>query len=293
MPLWKLQTVSGTVDEFLYARRSEARATIELLPGVAFTLRRFHGFLEEIVRSAWVRFVRRLQHNRDILGDTKDLHEFLFGSERASLEPYRPILRDLQAGRCFYCDRPIAPRSEHVDHFIPWSRYGMDLAHNFVLADWSCNDSKSDLLASTDHMRRWTSRNAVHGNEIVSRFDGGNLLHDLSASRAITHWAYTLAAASASKVWTRARPRDRSTMHGAARSIRPYPCNPWFLQAASRLFTRTVDDGDACCDCPRATACSSTHKTAATANTGIQMMKPAPPSVASPMNSATTARCRI
>ena len=107
-----------------------------------------------LVRSAWVRFVRRLDRNRAIRGDSEDLHEFLLGSERASLEPYKPILRDVQQGRCFYCARPVAGGSENVDHFVPWSRYPVDLAHNFVLTDAFCDDSKSDLLASVDHLER-------------------------------------------------------------------------------------------------------------------------------------------
>ena len=57
MPLWKLQTVSGGDDDFLYANcRGENVTEIELRPGVAFTLRQFHGLLQELVRSAWVRF---------------------------------------------------------------------------------------------------------------------------------------------------------------------------------------------------------------------------------------------
>ena len=219
MPLWKLQTVSGSADDFLYANgRGESVAAIELRPGVAFTFRRFHGLLQELVRSAWVRFVRRLDRNRTILGDTEDLHEFLFGSERASLEPYKVILRDLQEGRCFYCARPVLNRSEHIDHFVPWSRYPVDLAHNFVLTDASCNDSKSDLLASVDHLERWSSRNALLGEELSRRFDRGRLFHDIAASRAVTRWAYFLAEQSQSKVWC-SRQQTAITLDDSWRSI--------------------------------------------------------------------------
>src|SRR5262249_46076578 len=124
MPLWKLQTVGGQDDEFLYSnRRGEAVDHIELRPGVMFTLRRFHGLVQELVRGEWLRFVRGLRANIQILGESEDLYEFLFGSERASLAPYAEILRDIQSGACFYCKRRIDTAAGQVDHFVPWSRY--------------------------------------------------------------------------------------------------------------------------------------------------------------------------
>ena len=52
------------------------------------------------MRGAWARYVR--QQNLDILGETTDLTEFLFGSERAALAVVRPVLLDTQQARCFY-----------------------------------------------------------------------------------------------------------------------------------------------------------------------------------------------
>jgi hypothetical protein len=219
MPLWKLQTISGGDDDFLYPnRRGESVTEIELRPGVTFTLRRFHGLLQELVRSGWVRFVRRLDRNRAILGEGEDLHEFLFGSERASLEPYKLILRDVQEGRCFYCARPIDVRWEHVDHFVPWSRYPVDLAHNFVLTDSSCNASKSDLLASVEHLEQWWRRNTLLGQVLSDRFERGSLFHDIAASRAVTRWAYVLAEQSESMVW-RSRRETAIRLDGGWRSV--------------------------------------------------------------------------
>ncbi|MDE2294331.1 MAG: hypothetical protein KGL36_02620 [Gammaproteobacteria bacterium] len=43
--------------------------------------------------------------------------------------------------------------SEHIDHFVPWSRYPRDLAHDLV-------------LAAEAHLERWMRRNADHGNAI-------------------------------------------------------------------------------------------------------------------------------
>jgi hypothetical protein len=202
MPVWKLQTVGNARDEFLYPNRDgEAVDHIELRPGVMFTLRRFHGLVQELVRGEWLRFVRGLRANRGVLGESEDLYEFLFGSERASLEPYAEILRDVQSGACFYCARGLPGDAGQVDHFIPWSWYPLDLAHNFVLAHAGCNDSKSNLLASAEHLERWWARNVARERLLAERFTERRLLHDVAASRAVARWAYELAEQSGSRVW--------------------------------------------------------------------------------------------
>jgi hypothetical protein len=202
MPLWKLQTIAGEDGDFLYAnQRGEAVHHIELRPGVVFTFRRFHGLIQELVRGEWLRFARGLRANRSILGESEDLYEFLFGSERASLEPYATILREVQAGVCFYCLRGLGPDTAQVDHFVPWSRYPLDLAHNFVLAHAGCNDSKANLLASVEHLGRWCVRNVERAHALADAFAGRRLVHDLSGSLAITRWAYEVAEQSGSKVW--------------------------------------------------------------------------------------------
>jgi len=43
-----------------------------------------------------------------------------------------PALADAQHGQCLYCLRRVS--AGHIDHFVPWSRYPRDLAHNLVLA---------------------------------------------------------------------------------------------------------------------------------------------------------------
>ena len=70
-----------------------------------------------------------------VLGETADLNEFLFGSERGNLAAIRPVLIDVQRGVCFYCGSVLKPTNTEVDHFIAWARYPVDLGHNFVLAD--------------------------------------------------------------------------------------------------------------------------------------------------------------
>jgi hypothetical protein len=173
---------------------------IELKPGVAFCFRRFHELIEDMTRGAWVRFVRRVRANRAVLGEAKDLDEFLFGSERVDLSGYAPILRKVQEDRCFYCDGKLADAAD-VDHFIPWARYPVDLGHNFVLSHQRCNNAKRDQLAATDHLERWCRRNEEHGTGLAADFDEHVLPNDVAASQRITRWAYAQAEATATPVW--------------------------------------------------------------------------------------------
>ena len=154
MPLWKLQRVGDEVVEFLYPNAGNGKV-IRLKPGVVYCLRAFYGIVKDFVDGAWLRFVRRL--NNQSLGQVEDLSAFLFGSERASLDACRPVLMEVQDGRCFYCQKDLTATSE-VDHFIPWSRYPVDLGHNFVLADRSCNNHKRDHLAAEDYLGAWSER---------------------------------------------------------------------------------------------------------------------------------------
>ena len=114
-------------------QESSRESSIKLKPGVMFCFRRFHELITDLVRAAWIRYIRRL--NSPVLGASNDLDQFLFGAERAALGKYLPILYEVQEGRCLYCERKVERGSVHIDHFIPWSRYPIDLGHNFVLAD--------------------------------------------------------------------------------------------------------------------------------------------------------------
>jgi 5-methylcytosine-specific restriction endonuclease McrA len=110
----------------------------------------------DLVRGAWALYVRRF--NVQIMGNIADLHEFLFGSERASLAVVNSILNEFQRGECFYCHRMLWDETAHVDHFIRWSRYPVDLGHNFVLAHASCNSNKSDRLGYVEHLNAWVAK---------------------------------------------------------------------------------------------------------------------------------------
>ncbi len=179
--------MGGPQVEFLYRNRS-SDISIELLPGIAFCLRRFHELIRDLVHIAWTRYIRRQNH--DVLGTTADLSEFLFGSERSDLSVVRPILHDLQLGRCFYCDGNLPANSGQVDHFIPWSKYPVDLGHNFVVAHQGCNSQKADHLAAADFLVAWADRNKQYGSQLGDAVSQRGVLHDLPTSVRITDWAY-------------------------------------------------------------------------------------------------------
>jgi hypothetical protein len=200
MPLWKLQTIGRTRVEFLYDHDPKEGNEILLKEGVCFCLRLFYGLVHELVRGAWLRFVRGVNENRLLLGDATDLSDFMFGSSRAQLDVYKTILMEYQDGRCFYCLRPLQDKTD-VDHFIPWSRYPVDLGHNFVLAHGTCNALKSDRLAAVEHLGRWCDRNEKYGVELARAFQERSVVHDEHTSLQITCWAYGQAQAAGSLVW--------------------------------------------------------------------------------------------
>ncbi|MCA1565744.1 MAG: HNH endonuclease [Acidobacteria bacterium] len=200
MPLWKLQTVGGQKLEFLYVGVRGDETVIELKEGVCYCLRLFYGLVHELVRGAWLRFVRSINENKSLLGTASDLSDFMFGSGRAALEVYRQILIEYQHGNCFYCLRPLKDRSD-VDHFIPWSRYPVDFGHNFVLAHGACNTRKADRLAAVEHLEKWCERNEMYGEELTVAFQERNIVHDQKASWRVTAWAYEQAQLAGSFVW--------------------------------------------------------------------------------------------
>ncbi len=201
MPLWKLQTVGSQRLEFLY-ENLDAGGVVRLEPGVSYCFRAFYPMVTDMIEGAWSHFVQR--RNPRLLGQIVDLRSFLFGSQRSSLAAYRPLLREVQQGRCFYCERNIKSRSD-VDHFIPWRLYALDLGHNFVLAHQGCNSSKSDLLAAEEHLERWTERNRTRRDELQHGFDELKVLHDWPATHQIARWAYGQAHQSGRQVWVQAK----------------------------------------------------------------------------------------
>ena len=196
MPLWKLQTIGEKPIEFMY-RNDPGADRITLLSGVPSCFRAFHGLIIELVRSAWIRYIRQ---NNEGIRQSLELHGFLFGSERANLDAYRRVLLQVDGTCCFYCEKRIGSEP-HVDHFIPWARYPNDLGHNFVLAHPRCNSQKSDFLAAEEHLAHWSERNRNNGADLSAVFTHQSLAHDLPASIRVTQWAYEELEQVGGEVW--------------------------------------------------------------------------------------------
>ena len=187
MPLWKLQYLRKDRLEFLYSEAPEP-GHIRLRSGVAANFRRFHGMIVRLVQAEWLRFVQGLPRNASMLGPTSDLSDFLFGSERAALTRMLKPLTEIQDGSCFYCRKTVGDGD--IDHFVAWSRYPRDLAHNLVLARKNCNRYKSDLLAAEVHLERWSCRNEDKGAQIGEAGRVAGIPVDLNNAISVAAWAY-------------------------------------------------------------------------------------------------------
>jgi len=200
MPLWKLQTVGNRQNEFMYRQQDFDNRTIRLLPGVPEAFRTFHSLLTSMIRGGWITQIHRIKGNREILGPGAELEAFLFGTDRSSLTQYRELLRHHQSGECFYCGKNVGDEGE-LDHFIPWSRYPLDLGHNFVFAHKGCNNAKRDYLAAYPHIEHWRLQNLDEGHLLAREFDQVGLIHDLDRSLLIARWAYQQGQASQARLW--------------------------------------------------------------------------------------------
>lgn len=203
MPIPRLQVVGrGTEDRFLYeyhwdqdVRRSEVAAyqdgkynafdnRLLLRPGVPEALVALNGVLRPVIHREWALKVADL----NALPEQK-LQEFLFGSSRVALGAVSAPLRDLQHGRCFYCDDRLAERGD-VDHFIPWARYPENALDNLVLAHPGCNGKKRDFFAAVPHLVRWSDRSRIHGDDLAAIATGAGWPRDLERSRAVATALY-------------------------------------------------------------------------------------------------------
>ena len=92
----------------------------------------------------------------------------------------------------------------HVDHFIPWSRYPVDLGHNCVLAHARpCNAKKSDRIPAVEHLDSWVKRNGELGKTLAAEFDRHQIIHDLPTSFKVAKWAYSQIESSGGLTWQR------------------------------------------------------------------------------------------
>lgn len=199
-PLNYLQNFGGGTDEFLYERAGAGK--IRLKPGVAYCLRRFYPLVQQLARTHWIEHIKQNSRNQNILGAADDLEDFLFSSSRQSLQVMASGLRKLDGARCFYCGNVVT--TADVDHYIPFSLYPRDLAHNFVLAHPSCNRSKSDTLAALPHLERWLARLHDKADALAEIGEAAGLQTDRLVMRQVGSWAYTSAMTGGGKAWLQA-----------------------------------------------------------------------------------------
>jgi 5-methylcytosine-specific restriction endonuclease McrA len=196
-PLNYLQNFGGMTDPFLYER--DGRGNIRLQPGVAYCFRRFYPLVQQLSRAHWVGHIKSNRRNHPILGDAGDLEDFLFSTSRQSLAVIGENLRKLDGCSCFYCGRTLDDAD--VDHYIPFSLYPRDLAHNFVLAHPACNRSKSDALAGMPHLERWLERLLRHADDLAAIGASAGMTADDQAVAHVAAWAYGNANASGAQAW--------------------------------------------------------------------------------------------
>ena len=201
MPLWKLQLVGRERLDFLYEEQLVDHGIV-LRSGIAACFRSQFNIVKALVQTGWLAFVQQLPLNRPVLGSSTDLAEFLFGSERSGLTVIAAGLRDLQRGACFYCGNALREGGA-VDHFIPWSRYPLDMGHNFVLAHATCNQDKRDMLAAVGHLERWVKRNDGQDKTLVQVFNAARFPFDADGSSSVALWAYENAEKAEALVWVR------------------------------------------------------------------------------------------
>ncbi len=210
-PLPLLQVVGRRVMPFLYALdwdegtsvavlRRQGRDRIRFLPGVADRLVVLGPLLRPLIELHWTRDVARWTR----LGTEEDrLRAHLFGADRVAFPlPLREGLHQLQGGRCFYCDAPLA-RGVQVDHFLAWSRWPNDAIENLVLAD-RCNGDKSDHLTIADHVERWAARAYPQRRPLVDLAGACRWPSDLDRSRALVRSTYSHIA-SGTPLWARGK----------------------------------------------------------------------------------------
>lgn len=198
-PLWRLQILSKQEDCYLFPHIKN-RNYIELNPGIADCFRQFHDLVVQFARQGWIEKVSKIQENQSVIGRAGELSDFLFGTSRNSLKIAADLLKDIQHGDCFYCGKPLNEKAE-VDHFIPFTKYNNDLAHNFVLAHKVCNNNKRDYLAAPLHRENWQDQNlVVHEDEITKELSA-YFVCDAKRIAQVANWAYDIAEKNGNKFW--------------------------------------------------------------------------------------------
>lgn len=198
-PLWRLQVLAKQEECFLYPHNKKLNY-IELKPGIAACFRRFYDLVIYLSKNAWLQKIQSIKYNQELIGPQSKLESFLFGEDRQSLAKVKPVLVELQKNQCFYCKKPFKDDVE-VDHFIPFSRYSNDLAHNFVAAHRRCNNNKRDFLASYEHRNNWFEDNLNKYNQTIESELSSYFDCNIEQSIAVSNWAYEVARSSHAKLW--------------------------------------------------------------------------------------------
>ena len=184
--LWRLQPEG---DPFLYIWK-RGQDSIQLLPGVLATLRRFHALLCDLIDGAWTRWVER----RNVEVRSSDaLRKHLFGSERMNIESVREPLIKLQQGVCFYSGKELRKGDSHIDHFIPWSLARHEALGNLVVCTATANLKWSNALKPAKDRAKLEARNTEHAPRLVQIARANGLRWDPRATLAVTQWAYASA----------------------------------------------------------------------------------------------------
>ena len=172
---------------------------VRLKPGVVYCLRRVQPLVQQLARSHWVEHIKRNHRKASTIRQADDLENSLFCASRKSLLAMVLELRKIDGAKCFYCAQALTEAD--VDHFIAFSHYPRDLAHNFVLAHPTCNRSKSDTLAAGPHLERWLQRMDLHADDLSEIGMAAGMLADAQVSRKIAVWGYTTAIARGGSAW--------------------------------------------------------------------------------------------
>ena len=144
--------------------------------------------------------IRGNRSNLAIVGQADDLETFMFHANRARLQQVGGFLREYDGAKCFYCGRSLRDAVD-VDHFIPWSHYPRDTAHNFVLAHKTCNGRKRDTLAARRHLEHWIDRNDLTGDDFQHEMEKLGFMVKWSGTRTIARWAYQQGIDVGSHAW--------------------------------------------------------------------------------------------
>jgi 5-methylcytosine-specific restriction endonuclease McrA len=150
-------------------------------------------------RTRWVEHIKANRRNHAILGDAGDLEDFLFSLSRQSLAIVGAQLRKLDGARCFYCGCGLTEAD--VDHFVPFSLYPRDQAHNLVLAHPTCNRSKSDTLAAKPHLERWLERLVTRADALAEIGALAGVVSDRATAHRVAAWGYAGANATGGRAW--------------------------------------------------------------------------------------------